>query len=124
PTYTNLFGKIENEARFGALVTDFTLIKAGSLHRAHGGYLVVQVNELSKNPASYEGLKRALQSERLAIEEAGEALMTNTNGLTPEAIPLTVKVVLIGDPASHQEHYPRDTELGPLFNVNAKSHAT
>src|SRR5437867_3738109 len=120
PTYTNLFGKIENEARFGALVTDFTLIKAGSLHRANGGYLVVQVNELSKNPASYEGLKRALQSERIAIEEAGEKLMTNTKSLTPEAIPLGVKVVLIGDPASYQELYTRDPEFGPLFKVKAQ----
>src|SRR5206468_1941142 len=87
---------------------------------ANGGYLVVQVNELSKNPASYEGLKRALQSERIAIEEAGEKLMTNTKSLTPEAIPLAVKVVLIGDPASYQELYTRDPEFGPLFKVKAQ----
>ena len=120
PTYTNLFGKIENEARFGTLLTDFTLIKGGSLHRANGGYLVLQTNELSKNPASYEGLKRALQSGKIAIEEAGERLMTNTKSLTPEPIPLNVKVVLVGDPASYQELYTRDPEFGPLFKVKAQ----
>ena len=120
PTYANLCGKIENEARLGALVTDFTLIKGGSLHRANGGYLVLQVNELSKNPASYEGLKRALQSGSIAIEEAGEKLATNTKSLTPEPVPLDVKVVLIGDPASYQALYVSDPEFGPLFKVKAQ----
>src|SRR6059036_2458024 len=74
PTATNLLGKIEYESRFGALVTDFTLIKAGSLHRANGGFLVVGVDELLKNQFSYDGLKRALQSASLQLEDMGQRL--------------------------------------------------
>ena len=120
PTYGNLFGRIENEARFGTLVTDFTLIKGGAMHDANGGFLILQVTDLAKNPASYEGLKRALQSGTIAIEETGERLaMTNTKSLTPEAIPLSVKVVLIGDPSTYESLYENDADFGPLFKVKA-----
>ena len=120
PTYANLFGRIENEARFGTLVTDFTLIKGGALHRANGGFLILQVDDLAKNQASYDGLKRALQSGRIAIEETGERLgMTSTKSLTPAAIPLSVKVVLIGDPSTYETLYENDADFGPLFKVKA-----
>ncbi len=120
PTYNNLFGRIENEARFGTLVTDFTLIKGGALHKANGGFLILQVNDLAKNQASYAGLKRALQSGTIAIEETGERLgMTSAKSLTPEAIPLSVKVVLIGDPSTYDTLYENDPDFGPLFKVKA-----
>jgi lon-related putative ATP-dependent protease len=120
PTYNNLFGRIENEARFGTLVTDFTLIKGGALHKANGGFLILRVDDLAKDEASYAGLKRALQSGTIAIEETGERLgMTSTKSLTPEAIPLNVKVVLIGDPSTYETLYEEDPDFGRLFKVKA-----
>ena len=121
PTYNNLFGRVQNEARMGVLSTDFTLIKGGAIHRANGGYLIVRIDELAKNPASYDGLKRALQSGRILIEETGERLgMSNTKSLTPEPIPLDAKVILIGDPSVYQLLYTEDPDFPPLFKVKAQ----
>jgi lon-related putative ATP-dependent protease len=120
PTYQNLFGKVEKEAQFGALVTDFTMIRAGSLHRANGGYLILPVEELLRNPFSYEGLKRALTHEHILIEEAEETLgFMTTKSLKPEPIPLDAKVVLIGDPYIYQQLYILDMEFNQLFKVKA-----
>jgi predicted ATP-dependent protease len=69
PTYPNLFGRVEKEAQFGTLVTDFTMIRGGSLHRVNGGYLILRVEELLRNPFTYDGLKRALKNQQIAIEE-------------------------------------------------------
>ncbi len=121
PTYDHLFGRVQNEARMGVLSTDFTLIKGGALHRANGGYLIVRIDELAKNPASYDGLKRALQSGAIRIEETGERLgMSSTKSLTPEPIPLDVKVVVIGDPSTYQLLYMEDPDFPPLFKVKAQ----
>src|SRR5712692_926839 len=93
PTVTNLLGRIEKESRFGALTTDFTLIKSGSLHRANGGYLILGARELLRRPLSYEGLKRMLLNGSLAIEETSERMgVGSTKSLTPQSIPLNVKV--------------------------------
>jgi lon-related putative ATP-dependent protease len=120
PTYQNLFGRVEKEAQFGALVTDFTMIRGGSLHRANGGYLILPVEELLRNPFSYEGLKRALTHEHILIEEAEEALgFMTTKTLKPEPIPLDAKVVLIGDPYIYQQLYVLDMEFNQLFKVKA-----
>ncbi len=120
PTYQNLFGRVEKEAQFGALVTDFTMIRGGFLHRANGGYLILPVEELFRNPFSYDGLKRALRNERIFIEEAEEALgFITTKSLKPEPIPLDVKVVLIGDPYVYQQLYVLDMEFSQLFKVKA-----
>jgi predicted ATP-dependent protease len=70
PTYLNLFGRIEKEAQFGSFTTDFTLVKGGSIHKANGGYLVLPVESLLTNQLSYDGLKRALRSSKISIEEA------------------------------------------------------
>ncbi len=121
PTYNNLFGRVQNEARNGMLSTDFTLIKGGAIHRANGGYLIVRIDELAKNPASYDGLKRALQSGQILIEEMGERLgMSSTKSLTPEPIPLDVKVIVIGDPSVYQLLYTEDPDFAPLFKVKAQ----
>ncbi len=121
PTYNNLFGRVQNEARMGMLSTDFTLIKGGAIHRANGGYLILRIDELAKNPASYDGLKRALQSGQILIEEPGERLgMSSTKTLTPEPVPLDVKVVLIGDPSVYQLLYTEDPDFPPLFKVKAQ----
>ena len=120
PTHQNLFGRIEKEAQFGALVTDFTMIRGGSLHRANGGYLILPVEELLRNPFSYDGLKRALRNERIVIEEIEERLgFITTKSLKPEPIPLAVKVIVIGDPILYQQLYILDMEFNELFKVKA-----
>jgi len=120
PTVTNLLGKFENESRFGALTTDFTLIKGGSLHRANGGYLILGAIELLKNQFSYDGLKRVLQSGSILIEETGQRLgVASTKTLVPQAIPLNVKVILVGDHEIYQALYTQDPDFGILFKVKA-----
>jgi len=120
PTYGNLFGKIEKEAQFGALTTDFTMIIGGSLHKANGGYLVLPVEELLRNLFAYDSLKRALKNSEIAIEEAGERLgFITTKSLDPKPIPLDLKVVLIGNPFTYQLLYAYDPEFKELFKVKA-----
>jgi lon-related putative ATP-dependent protease len=120
PTYQNLFGRIEKEAQFGVLSTDFTMIRGGSLHKANGGYLVLPVEELFRNVFSWDGLKRALKSECVTIEEAGERLgFITTKGLRPAPIPLSIKVVLIGNPSIYQMLYTLDMDFKELFKVKA-----
>ncbi len=120
PKYPNLFGRIEKEAQFGVLNTDFTMIREGSLHKANGGYLVLPVEDLLRNIISYESLKRALMNKCIHIEEAGERLgFITTKGLRPDPIPLKVKVILIGDPSLYQKLYALDRDFKELFKVKA-----
>ena len=120
PTVTNLLGRIENEAKFGTLSTDFTLIKGGSIHKANGGYLILGARELLTSQLSYEGLKRALQSGSIAVEETGQRLgVASTKSLTPQPIPLNVKIVLAGDHQIYQALYVADPDFGLLFKVKA-----
>jgi len=120
PKYPNLFGRIEKEAQFGVLTTDFTMIREGSLHKANGGYLVLPVEDLLRNISSYESLKRALMNKCIRIEEAGERLgFITTKGLRPGPIPLKVKVILIGDPSLYQKIYALDRDFKELFKVKA-----
>src|SRR5438445_2197107 len=120
PTVTNLLGRIENEAKFGTLSTDFTLIKGGSIHKANGGFLILGARELLTSQLSYEGLKRALQSGNIAIEETGQRLgVASTKSLTPQPIPLNVKIVLAGEHEIYQALYVADPDFGLLFKVKA-----
>ncbi len=120
PTYQNLFGRIEKEAQFGVLTTDFTMIRGGSLHKANGGYLAIPAEEVLRNMFSYDSLKRTLMNERITIEEAGERLgFITTKGLRPEPIPLEVKVILIGNPLLYQQLYLLDMDFKELFKVKA-----
>jgi lon-related putative ATP-dependent protease len=121
PTVTNLLGRIENEAKFGTLSTDFTLIKGGSIHKANGGFLILGARELLTSQLSYEGLKRALQNGNIAIEETGQRLgVASTKSLTPQPIPLDVKIVLAGDNQIYQALYVADPDFGLLFKVKAQ----
>jgi lon-related putative ATP-dependent protease len=121
PTFNNLFGRIEKEAQFGALYTDFSMIKSGSLHRANGGYLVVRIEDLLTNFQSWEGLKRTLRDGKLVIEELGERLgFVATKSLRPEPIPLDVKIVVIGEPLFYYLLLRLDTEFKELFKVKAE----
>ena len=120
PTFNNLFGRIEKEAQFGALYTDFTMIKSGSLHRANGGYLVVRIEDILTNFQSWEGLKRTLRDGKLVIEELGERLgFVVTKSLRPEPVPLDVKVVVIGEPIFYYLLLRLDLEFKELFKVKA-----
>jgi predicted ATP-dependent protease len=121
PTYPNLCGRIEREARFGTLVTDFTMLKPGALHRANGGYLVLAADTLLSNPLAWDGLKRALQNCELQIEDAGESLgFISTRSLRPEPIPLDVKVVLVGSPQLYALLKAYDEQFAELFKVKAE----
>ncbi len=121
PTYSNLFGTIEKEAQFGALITDFTLIRAGSLHRANGGYLVVAAEELFRNAFSWDGLKRALRDRLGVIEDPLERLgFLATKSLRPEPIPLDLKVILLGDSFLYSLLYHFDPDFRELFKVKAE----
>ena len=120
PTSSNLFGRIEKEAQFGALYTDFTMIRSGSLHRANGGYLVVRVEDLLTNFQSWEGLKRTLRENKLIIEDIGEKLgFMSTKTLQPEPIPLDVKVVIIGESMFYYALLQADLQFRELFKVKA-----
>jgi lon-related putative ATP-dependent protease len=120
PTFNNLFGRIEKEAQFGALYTDFTMIKSGSLHQANGGYLVVRIEDILTNFQSWEGLKRTIRDGKLVIEEVGERLgFMATKSLKPEPIPLDIKVVVIGEPLFYYLLLRLDSEFKELFKVKA-----
>jgi len=120
PTHANLFGRIEKEALFGALHTDFTLIKNGALHRALGGYLVIPVEDLLRNPFAYDGLKRTLRNGEVCIEEVAERLgYLSTKSIMPEPIPVDTKVVLVGSPMLYHLLYANDEEFDELFKVKA-----
>ncbi|MCL5019505.1 MAG: AAA family ATPase, partial [Patescibacteria group bacterium] len=121
PTFPNLFGTIERKAQFGALFTDFTMVRAGSLHRANNGYLVIKVLDLLKNYYSYEGLKRVLKNGELSVEDLGEQLgLFTTRVIKPQPIPLDVKVVLIGSPIFYHLLYFYDEDFPKLFKVKAQ----
>ncbi len=120
PTYFNLMGCIERESEMGALYTDFTLIKAGSLHRANGGFCIIRVDDLSANPGAWEGLLRALRSGLARVEdpaEGGEHVRTRT--IEPEPIPLSLKVVLVGPDEAYELLLYNDERFGKLFKLKA-----
>lgn len=120
PTQPNVLGRIEHIAQFGALVTDFNLIKPGALHRANGGYLVLDARKLLLHPFAWEDLKRALKTRQLRIESPGQSTgMLSTMSLEPEPIPLDVKVMLFGDSALYYLLSENDPEFGELFKVSA-----
>jgi lon-related putative ATP-dependent protease len=120
PTFPNLIGRIEYQAQFGALVTNFTLIKSGALHRANGGYLVLDANDVLAKPFAWDALKRAIKTACLRVEEMGQELrFAVTTTLEPEPIPLDVKVVLIGDPLIYYLLQAYDEDFGELFKVKA-----
>ena len=120
PTYPNLSGNIEKEARFGALITDFTLIRGGALHRANGGYLVMFAEDLLTNPLAWETLKRAIMNERITIEDVTARMgLITTRSLRPEPIPLKAKVLIIGNPTLYYALYQLDRDFKELFKVKA-----
>ncbi len=120
PTYQNLVGRVEHIAQFGTLVTDFGLIKPGALHRANGGYLMLDAHKLLMQPFAWEGLKRALSTRQIRIESLGQMYsLVSTESLEPEPIPLDFKVVLFGERIWYYLLYAHDPDFRELFKVAA-----
>ena len=120
PIYPNLVGRIDHIAQMGTLVTNFTLIKPGALHRANGGYLVLDALRVLTQPYAWEGLKRALRSCQIRIESLGQVYgLVSTLSLEPEPVPLVVKVVLVGEPRVYYLLKALDPDFEELFKIGA-----
>lgn len=121
PTAANLLGCIERESELGALVTDFTLIKAGSLHKANGGFLVLHMEDILQHPSAWEGLLRALRSGQVRMEDVGENQdsSSRTKGIEPEPLPLQLKVLLVGGEELYEHLLVNDDRFAKLFKVKA-----
>jgi len=120
PSYQNLFGKIEKEVRYGVVATDFTMIRPGSIHKANGGFLVLLAEDLFRNQFSWDGLKTALKTDEVVVEEPGERMgFISTRGIKPEPIPLSLKVVIIGTAEIYQILYTQDPDFSEFFKVRA-----
>jgi len=121
PTYHNLVGKIEKRVENGIYSTDHTMVKAGALLRANGGYLVLHIRELLTFPFAWEAVKGVLRNQRLVIEEMGEAWQfLPTTGLRPDPIPVQCKVILIGSNWYYHLLTQFDEDFGKLFQVKAE----
>ena len=120
PSYINLIGRVEHIAQYGTLLTDFTLIKAGALHRANGGYLVLDARKVLMSPFSWEGLKRAIHAHEVRIESLERMIsLASTTSLQPEPVPIDVKVVLTGSRLLYYLLKEYDPEFALLFKVAA-----
>ncbi|MDK2871710.1 MAG: hypothetical protein PWQ16_1062 [bacterium] len=118
PTYYNLVGKLEYEQRMGFLVTDFTKIKAGAIHRANGGYLILNVTDVLRNFGAWDALKRVLKTGEIRIENIAEHVgLIPMSGLVPEPIPVKVKVLLIGSPLIYHLLSIFDEDFKKLFKI-------
>ncbi len=118
PTYPNLVGRVEHQAQLGALVTDFTMIKAGALHQANGGYLILDARKILLQPYAWDGLKRVLQSGQIRIESLGQVFsLISTVSLEPEDIPVSVKIVLLGERRIYYLLSELDPDFSELFKV-------
>jgi len=120
PSYDNLLGRIEHIAEMGTLVTDFNLIRPGALHRANGGYLLIDARKLLMSPYAWEALKRVLQSRQIRIESIGQSLgLVSTVSLNPEPVPLDLKVVLLGEREVYYLLCHYEPEFMELFKIAA-----
>lgn len=126
PTSTNLLGCVERESEMGALVTDFTLIKAGSLHRANGGFLVLHLEDLLQHLNAWEGLLRALRAGSARLEETTDTQegAVRTKGIEPEPVPLQLKVILIGNEELYESLLTHDDRFAKLFKIKAHMNDT
>jgi lon-related putative ATP-dependent protease len=119
PTQGNLVGKVERIQQYGALLTDFTLIKSGALHQANGGFLLLDARKVLEQPYAWDSLKRAIASKRIKIEAPTEETSFTTISLDPEPIPLDIKVVLTGDFEIYEFLSERDPDFRDFFKVEA-----
>ena len=120
PTYPNLIGRIDRQVRFGALTTDFTMIKGGAIHHANGGFLIMPAESLLRSMLSWETLKRVIENREIKISEIAQELsFFSTISVEPEPIPLDVKIILIGNPNIYYLLHELDNDFQKLFKVMA-----
>ncbi len=120
PTYPNLFGYLERRARYGALLTDFTRIRAGSLHRASGGVLVIRAADLLADPIIWERMKRVLRERRIGAEDPLGPLGLYATSLRPVPVPVRVRVVVAGSPDLYAALLEADADFAALFRVKVE----
>lgn len=122
PRYTNLLGRLEYEIQYGATSTHFTNIKAGSLHRANGGYLILNVQDVLGHRDAWEALKRAIKERKIRVQspDKGDGNQVLAKSLDPEPIPLVVKIILLGNADYYYSLYNREEEFAQLFKVKAE----
>ena len=120
PTFQNVFGKIEYSSVQGSVYTSYQMVRAGALHKANGGYLLIEADKLIHQPAVWEALKLALKSHEIKMESpAGEANIVNASSLNPQPIPLDIKVILMGSRELYYLMQEYDNEFNELFRVLA-----
>jgi lon-related putative ATP-dependent protease len=119
PTYFNVMGRIEKRARMGTVTTDFTMVQAGSLLEANGGFLIMDIESVLMNPHVWEALKRALQNKSIQIEDIAEETGFGSLSLRPAAIPLKVKVILLGSYDIFEALQNHDRRFNKTFKVRA-----
>ncbi len=120
PVLQNLVGRVEHLAQFGTLVTDFNMIKPGALHKANGGFLVLEARELLLKPYAWDALKRTLKTGEIRIEDVAQQLgFATTVTLDPEPIPFRAKIILSGEPYIYYLLYTLDPDFQELFKVKA-----
>ena len=120
PTHYNLLGHVEQLTQMGTITTDFTLIRPGALHRANGGFLILDAEQLLEQPYAWQGLKRALRSHQLKLSSLEQMItLTGSISLEPDAIPLAVKVILLGDPGIYYDLLDFEPELDNIFRIRA-----
>ena len=118
PSLSNLIGRIEHRVRSGESSTDFTRIKAGALYRANGGYLLLHANDILRDPAAWEGLKRALKNRQIELDDPGEpGRMVSVASLRPEPVKLSIKICLVGTPELYYSLSRGDPDFSKLFKV-------
>ena len=119
PNFSNLFGRIERKAHFGTYTTDFTLIRAGSMIAANGGFLILNALDVLINPGVWPALKRALRTRCVRFEDLGEMYGWSTGGLKPTPVPVDVKIILMGSPMIYYLLLRHDEEFSKHFKVKS-----
>jgi lon-related putative ATP-dependent protease len=119
PTYNNLLGRIERKSRFGALYTNFTMIRSGSLLQANGGYLILNAIDVLRSPFSWDALKRVVKKNEIKIEDMAELYGITTVGLKAEPIPVSLKIIMLGSPWLYYLLYYYDEDFRDIFKVKS-----
>ncbi|MGB9638847.1 MAG: AAA family ATPase, partial [bacterium] len=119
PTIENLLGKVDKEVYQGILITDFTMITPGSLHKANGGYIVINILDLLKEPFAYESLKKTIKNKKIIIEDIYQHLGISTKILKPQPIPFNAKVILLGPSFIYHILNELDQDFNEYFQIVA-----
>lgn len=123
PTHFNLLGHVEQITQLGTVTTDVSMIRAGSLHRTNGGFLIIDANSLLEHPYAWQGLKRALQSKQIKLSSLEQMItLTGNLSLAPQPIVLDTKVILLGEPDLYYDLREIEPEFSSVFKIQAEFH--